>query len=196
MSSWAGVSIPSATTSAPHRSARSRRVRSDLQRRVADRAALDEREVDLDDVELELAQQPQPGVAGPDVVGGEADARRRGRPRGAAERARGPRPPRARSARGRCGADRARGGRSSGCRAWTLKSSISSVRGDRLMVSEPGQAEAAAVSMTVFRQAMSSSAVRPVASAASNIDAGSANPLSGSGRMRPSNPRGAPVDRS
>ena len=46
----------------------------DLERCVADRAALDEREVDLDDVEPELAQEAQPGVPGADVVGGEADA--------------------------------------------------------------------------------------------------------------------------
>ena len=39
-----------------------------------DGPALDERQVDLDDVELELAEQPQPGVAGTDVVGGEPDA--------------------------------------------------------------------------------------------------------------------------
>ena len=77
-----------------------------------------------------------------------------------------------------------------------LKSSISSVRGERLTVSEPGRRRRAAVSMTVFRQAMSSSAVRPVASAASNIDPGSENPLSGSGRTSPSNPRGTPVVRS
>ena len=71
-------------------------------------------------------------------------------------------------------------------RAWTLNSSVSSVRGDRLTVSEPGRRSRAAVSITVLRQAMSSSAVRPVASAASNIEPGSANPLSGSGRTRPS----------
>ena len=45
----------------------------DLERGLVDGAALDERQVDLDDVELELAEQPQPGVAGTDVVGGEAD---------------------------------------------------------------------------------------------------------------------------
>ena len=77
-----------------------------------------------------------------------------------------------------------------------LKSSLSRVRGDRLTVSDPGSRRRAAVSMTVLRQAMSSSAVRPVASAASNIDPGSVKPLSGNGRMRPSYPRGAPVVRS
>ena len=46
-------------------------------------------------------------------------------------------------------------------------------------MSEPGSRSRAAVSMTVFRQAMSSSAVRPVASAASNIEPGSVKPLSG-----------------
>ena len=46
----------------------------DLERGVVDGAALDERQVDLDDVEPELAEQPQPGVAGADVVGGEPDA--------------------------------------------------------------------------------------------------------------------------
>ena len=81
-------------------------------------------------------------------------------------------------------------------RAWTLKLSISIVRGDRLIVSVPGRRSRAAVSMTVLRQARSSSPVRPVASAASNIDAGSAKPLSGIGRTRPSKPRGAPVARS
>ena len=71
-------------------------------------------------------------------------------------------------------------------RAWTLNSSVSIVRGERLMVSEPGRRSRAAVSITVFRQARSSSAVRPVASAASNIEPASAKPLSGSGRTRPS----------
>ena len=46
----------------------------DLERGLVDGAALDERQVDLDDVELELAEEPEPGVAGADVVGGEADA--------------------------------------------------------------------------------------------------------------------------
>ena len=57
----------------------------DLERRVADGAALDQREVDLDDVEAELAEQPQAGVAGPDVVGGDADARDPAGLEGAAE---------------------------------------------------------------------------------------------------------------
>ena len=77
-----------------------------------------------------------------------------------------------------------------------LKSSISSVRGERLTARIPGRRNRAAVSITMFMQAMSSSTVRPVASAAANISAGSAKPLSGSGRTRPSNPRGAPLDRS
>src|SRR4029079_4235079 len=46
----------------------------DLERRLVDGAALDQRQVDLDDVELELAEEAKPGVAGADVVGGEADA--------------------------------------------------------------------------------------------------------------------------
>src|SRR5262245_44937392 len=46
----------------------------DLERRIMDRATLDQRQVDLDDVEAELAEKPQAGVAGPDVVGGETDA--------------------------------------------------------------------------------------------------------------------------
>ena len=70
-------------------------------------------------------------------------------------------------------------------RAWTLKSSVSSVRGERLTVSEPGRRRRAAVSMTVFRQAMSSSAVRPVASAASNIEPGVGEPAVG---QRPDEP--------
>ena len=40
--------------------------------RVLADAALHERQVDLDDVEVDLAEQPQAGVAGADVVGGEA----------------------------------------------------------------------------------------------------------------------------
>ena len=67
-----------------------------------------------------------------------------------------------------------------------LNSSISSVRGERLTVSEPGRRSRAAASITAFRQAMSSSAVRPVASAAANIVPGSLKPLLGSGRTRPS----------
>ena len=47
----------------------------DRQRRLVEQAALDEREVDLDDVERDLAQEAQPGVARPDVVGGDAHAR-------------------------------------------------------------------------------------------------------------------------
>ena len=82
----------------------------DLERRVVDGAALDQRQVDLDDVELELAEQPQPGVAGTDVVGREADPGDAARLDRAAQRARCPRPPRARSARGRRGAGRGRGG--------------------------------------------------------------------------------------
>ena len=74
-SSWAGVSMPSATTSAPQRSARSRSVRTTSSDGVVDGAALDQRQVDLDDVEAELAEQPQAGVPGADVVGREADAR-------------------------------------------------------------------------------------------------------------------------
>ena len=35
---------------------------------------MDQRQVDLDDVEAELAQQPQAGIAGTHVVGGHADA--------------------------------------------------------------------------------------------------------------------------
>ena len=46
----------------------------DPRRLVAGGAALDERQVDLDDVEAQLAQQPQAGVAGTDVVGRDADA--------------------------------------------------------------------------------------------------------------------------
>ena len=114
----------------------------DLERRVADGPALDEREVDLDDVEAELAEQPQAGVAGPDVVGGEADARDPARVAGAAQAIdvldglalgqldddpfRGSRPWRTIIRRS----------------AWTLKSSLSSVRGDRLRVSDSGQAQA------------------------------------------------------
>ena len=37
-------------------------------------AALDQRQVDLDDVELDLGQEPETGVAGTDVVRGQADA--------------------------------------------------------------------------------------------------------------------------
>ena len=66
-----------------------------------------------------------------------------------------------------------------------LNSSISSVRGDRLTVSEPGNRRREAAPMTASRQAMSSSAVRPVASAAANIVPGSLKPLLGSGRTRP-----------
>src|SRR4051794_26614072 len=44
-------------------------------RRVLDSAALHEREVDLDDVEVDLAEQAQPGVSGTDVVRGEAHPR-------------------------------------------------------------------------------------------------------------------------
>ena len=61
--------MPSAMTSAPQRSARSRSGPDDLEGGLADGAALDERQVDLDDVEPDLAQQAQAGVAGPDVVG-------------------------------------------------------------------------------------------------------------------------------
>ena len=84
----------------------------DLERGLADGPALDEREVDLDDVEPELAQQPQPGVAGTDVVGGDAGSRRPGRPRPPGAAGRGPRRPRARSARARCSAGPGHGGRS------------------------------------------------------------------------------------
>ncbi len=44
-------------------------------RRVVQDAALHERQVDLDDVEVDLAQEPQAGVAGADVVGREAHPR-------------------------------------------------------------------------------------------------------------------------
>ena len=43
--------------------------------RVVQDAALDQRQVDLDDVELDLAQQPETGVAGPDIVGRDAHPR-------------------------------------------------------------------------------------------------------------------------
>ena len=46
----------------------------DLEGRVAEGAALDQRQVDLDDVEPELAEQPQAGVPGADVVGRDPDA--------------------------------------------------------------------------------------------------------------------------
>ena len=46
----------------------------DRERRVVQDATLDQREVDLDDVELDLAQEPEPGVAGPDVVSGQPES--------------------------------------------------------------------------------------------------------------------------
>ena len=42
-------------------------------RGVALGALLDERQVDLDDVEADLAQQPQAGIARANVVGGDTD---------------------------------------------------------------------------------------------------------------------------
>ena len=159
--------MPSATTSAPQRSARSRSVADDLQRGVAHGAALDERQVDLDDVEAELAEQPQAGVAGADVVGREPDAGDAAGLDGLAQ----PVEVLDRLALGQLEDDRG-GGRARSrsiirSRAWTLKSSRSSVRGERLTVSDAGQAQPRARSaMTVPRQAMSSSPVRPVASAA------------------------------
>ena len=39
-----------------------------LERLVVARSALDERQVDLHDVEAQLAEKPQPGIAGPDVI--------------------------------------------------------------------------------------------------------------------------------
>ena len=38
------------------------------------RAALDERQVDLQDVEADLGEEAEPGIAGADVIGREADA--------------------------------------------------------------------------------------------------------------------------
>ena len=95
----------------------------DLERGLADGAALDQRQVDLDDVEAELAEQPQPGVAGADVVGGDAACRRPGRPRRRGAAGRCPRPPRARSARGRRGAGPAPWRTIIRSSAWTLNSS-------------------------------------------------------------------------
>ena len=69
-----GVSTPSATTDACQRAASSWSARRTASVRVVQDAALDERQVDLDDVELDLAQQPEAGVAGADVVGGEPHA--------------------------------------------------------------------------------------------------------------------------
>ena len=43
-------------------------------RAEAPNAALDQREVDLDDVEGDLAEEAQAGVAGTHVVGGDAQA--------------------------------------------------------------------------------------------------------------------------
>ena len=43
----------------------------DAVRRVVEDAALDQRQVDLDDVEVDLAEEPQAGVPGTHVVGGE-----------------------------------------------------------------------------------------------------------------------------
>ena len=43
-------------------------------RRIVGRAGLDERQVDLHDVELHLAQEPETGVPGPDIIGGEPQA--------------------------------------------------------------------------------------------------------------------------
>ena len=66
--------MPSATTSAPQRSARSRSVRTISSDWFWPFAALDQRQVDLDDVEAQLAQQAEAGVPGADVVGRDANA--------------------------------------------------------------------------------------------------------------------------
>ena len=66
------VSTPSATIVArPARGELLERAQ-DAVRRVVEDAALDQRQVDLDDVEVDLAQEPQAGVAGADVVRREA----------------------------------------------------------------------------------------------------------------------------
>ena len=133
--------MPSATTSAPQRSARSRSVRTTSSEASSDGAALDERQVDLDDVERSWLSRRRPAFPAPDVVGGDADA---GDAAGL-DRAAQPVDVLDRLALGQLEDDpcagRARGGRSSGASAWTLNSSISSVRGDRLTVSDPGQAQ-------------------------------------------------------
>ena len=68
------VSTPSATIVALHRAGEFLERAQYAVRRVVEDAALDERQVDLDDVEVDLAEEPQAGVAGADVVRGEAHA--------------------------------------------------------------------------------------------------------------------------
>ena len=58
----------------PQRAASSRSERRTCSRRIALGAVLDQAQVELDDVEAELAQQAQAGVAGPNVVGRHAHA--------------------------------------------------------------------------------------------------------------------------
>ena len=72
--SCSDVSTPSATTEACQRVGELLERPQDRQLRIVQDPALDERQVDLDDVELDLAQQPEAGVPRADVVGGEPHA--------------------------------------------------------------------------------------------------------------------------
>ena len=169
-SSCSGVSTPSAMTSAPHRSARSLRVRT---------------------TSCEVVRTAPPWTSDRSILtmskrscaaAAARHCRRRRRRRRCACRPPGttrrpgsggpcPRPPRAPSARGRPARVDAVA-REQPDEAVDAESSASRVRGDRLRVRLPGRLRPANAAIEVCRQARSSSTVRPTASAAANSSLG------------------------
>ena len=161
-------------------------------RRILADAALHERQVDLDDVEVDLAEQPEPGVARADVVRGEAH------PGPAAGLDVPPEllevldllslgelqhDPVERDAVGL--EDRLE----SPTRNWL----DSSVRGERLTLRYTSRSGIRAPAATVSRQARSSSTVRSAASAAPKRELASPNNAPPVGRTSASKPITRPV---
>ena len=78
----------------------------------------------------------------------------------------------------------------------TEKCGASRKRGETLMLSSCWLARPRASRAMVAMQAWSSSTLRPTLAAEATSDIGSAKPVSGAGRIRPSKPMTTPDDRS